>query len=128
MDSPPTRDARVTPAAGGAGLWLRLWLAPAAWVVVGLVGYLLVARSCEGENGLRAYGVAHPALVVALLAGAGGLASAYAFVHGRSRDGQASGRVRFVAFAGLLASSLFVLAFVYLVVPTFLVDACVQAH
>src|SRR5579884_98343 len=38
-------------------LWLGLYLAPLAWFTAWGAGYVLVARSCEGDNGMHATGL-----------------------------------------------------------------------
>jgi hypothetical protein len=153
---PETRTASVAPITTRR-LWMGLWLAPLAWAVAGLLAYMLVSRSCEaGPNGLHLYGVDHPAVAQALVAAVMGLAALWAlrlsYVSWRrmeasappsdgalereagARDPRAQGlspawgRTQFVSFAGLLASSLFILGMVYLVVPVVLVNPCVQAH
>lgn len=138
-------------------LWAGLWLAPLAWAAAGLLAYITVSRSCEpGPNGVRLYGVDHPAVAQAAIATILGVAALWSlrlsYVSWRRLEGSAPpddaavereagardprahglspawGRTRFVSFAGLLASSLFILGMVYFIVPTFLVNPCVQAH
>jgi hypothetical protein len=153
---PDTRTASVAPLSTRR-LWAGLWLAPLAWAAAGLLAYMVVSRSCEaGPNGLHLYGVDRPALAQALMAVVLGLGALWSlrlsYVNWRrmeasappsdleverdagARDPRAHGispawgRTQFVSFAGLLASSLFILGLAYVILPTFLVNPCVQAH
>lgn len=134
--------AHTAPRRGGR-LWVGMLMAPAAWVVAGLAGYLLVSRSCEpGSNGLGLSGFREPATVLVYVAGvmlllsiAGLLAAessrrAGAAVHleGESAHRHAGGMTRFLAVAGIFTSALMVGGIVLFGVPAFLLQACVQAH
>lgn len=58
--SPPVSKSR---------LWLGIAVAPLAWALSELVGYMLVSRSCEpGWNGLSAHGVRQPGVVLTTIA------------------------------------------------------------
>lgn len=124
-------------------LWLGVFVAPAAWIAAGLLGYVLVARSCErGRNGLGAYGVRQPGLVLAILAAvmlavsAYGLAAALgsrralrdAGVEGESTHRTAAGTSRFLAVAGIFTSLLMLGGIALFGIPTFLLQVCSQAH
>lgn len=151
-----TRTEAVAPVTGRR-LWMGLWLAPLAWAVAGLAGYMLVARSCEpGPNGLHLHGVEHPAVVSSLVVSLLGVAALWALrlsygAWQRIEDtappddtrlereagareprahglSPAYGRAQFVSFAGLVVSSLLILGLVYFIVPAFLLNPCVQSH
>lgn len=129
-------------------LWFGLLGAPAAWLVTEFLGYVLAARSCEaGRNGINAYGVGRPALVVGVLAlimfavaaiaawvATGSLRQLGAWPGGLTADGRngarsaAWGRARFMALAGVLAGALFALGIVLIALPPFLVRACSEAR
>ncbi len=146
-------DNRRDYAVGNGKLLLGIALAPLAWVMAELVGYVLASRSCEPPtNGLRAYGVAHPATalvvidVALILVGLFGLFTAYSSVlalrddrpPGDFRVQQESGalpprdkgadptftRSRFVAMTGVLASSLFTLGIILFGIAPFFLDVC----
>lgn len=38
-------------------LWAGIYLAPLSWMIAFGIGYVLVARSCEGDNGMHATGL-----------------------------------------------------------------------
>lgn len=153
---PETRTASVAPLSGRR-LWAGLWLAPLSWAMAGLLAYMVVSRSCEaGPNGLHLYGVDQPALAQAVVAVVLGVAALWSlrlsYVNWRRMESSAPpadrkvevaagardprthglspawGRTQFVSFAGLLASSLFILGMAYFIIPTLLVNPCVQAH
>ncbi len=137
-------------------LWLGLYLAPLAWMVAFGTGYVLVARSCEGQNGMHATGVAGARwidLVVALLmaaVAAWGLTIALASLREAERkpapsdvrteveagaiDPEARGRVPwwgrelFMARAGVIGSALFLVATLLFVIPPLLLNVCSQAR
>lgn len=137
-------------------LWIGVAAAPVAWTIAELAGYVLVARSCEsGPNGMRAYGVENPGLALALFGllmaaiGAYGLYVAWdsyrriprgdpgdleTQIESGAEDpanrGSAPewGRTRFMAHAGLITSSLFLLGTLLFVVPTFLLNNCSQVR
>lgn len=137
----------MTPVSAGR-LWFGLLGAPAAWFVTEFLGYLLAARSCEaGRNGINAYGVGNPPVVVgvlALLMLAVAVAAAWvaggtlrrlgarpgAAAAGRLEGDRAAewGRARFMALAGVLTGVLFALGIVLIGLPPFLVRACSEAR
>ena len=141
---PASSNAPIPP----GRLWFGLLGAPAAWLVAELLGYLLAARSCEaGRNGINAYGVGDPSLVVGLLtllmlavataatwtAGGSlrrlGLSSGAITADGRRSDRPAEwGRARFMALAGVLTGVLFGLGIVLIGLPPLLVRACSEAR
>jgi hypothetical protein len=130
QEAPPVANAR---------LWAGVLLAPAAWSVAELLGYFLVARACDREP---AAGMAHAGItqgVVAIVLGIiaiVGLAIAISNlrrvgdVGGREMPGvpTARGRARFMALAGVVMSSLFVLGIVFFALPPLFVNWCNQAR
>ena len=136
----------MTPVPAGR-LWFGLLGAPAAWLVTEFLGYLLAARSCEaGRNGINAYGVGSPPVVVGVLAflmlvvaaaaawvaggtlrrlGARPAPAAAGHATGRSAEW---GRERFMALAGVLTGVLFAVGIILIGVPPLLVRACSQAR
>lgn len=135
----------TTPSGGEAAvslprLWLGLLLAPAAWLAGEQLGYYVTARSCEtGPVGVPLPSPAHPTATVlvieiaaAILAAVGLLIAARSWRATRSDDGAgtsaASGRAHFMAFTGMIASSLFLLGIVWFGFPAIVVDACNQAR
>lgn len=137
-------------------LWIGILAAPLAWSVAEIAGYIMVSRSCEsGPNGLRAYGFESAGLALAIFAVAMVLIGAYGLYvavdstrripRGDPGDlrtqiesgatnpadrGSAPewGRTRFMAHAGLITSSLFLLGTLWFVVPTFLMNNCSQVR
>lgn len=146
-------DNRRDYAVGNGRLLLGIALAPLAWVLAELVGYVIASRSCEPPtNGLRAYGVAHPAIALVVIdvalavVGLFGLFTAYTSVRalrddhppGDFRVEQESGAVpprdkgadptftrsRFLAMTGVLASSLFTLGIILFGIAPLFLDLC----
>lgn len=150
------RTQPLAPPFGLSRLWFGVAGAPVAWTLAELAGYIFVARSCEaGPNGLRAYGFDSPGVALAIfalaMAAVGALALYVSYdtyrnlpngdpgdlsteIESGAQDpadrGSAPqwGRTRFMAHAGLITSSLFVLATLWFVVPTFLMNLCSQAR
>jgi len=117
-------------------LWAGLLLAPSAWLVAELLGYVLTARVCDRAStgsAMRA-GVAQDFLafglgVIALV----GLTIAmgnWQRVRNASDTNESAvrGRERFMSLAGITASALFVLGIVFFALPPLLVNVCHQAH
>jgi hypothetical protein len=137
-------------------LWMGLVLAPAAWAVAFGIGYMLAARSCEGDNGMHATGVPGVRwvdLVVAIvMAGvaAFGLVTALGSMREAERkprpndretelasgamDPEARGAVPwwgrelFMARAGVIGSALFLAGTLLLVIPPLILNVCSQAR
>jgi len=138
-------------------MWAGLVVAPSAWALTGLLGYLLVSRSCEpGVNGLHFIGFRNPALWLVVLGVVMAIATAAALwaslgawravertrppgdaeleraagAEDPSAHGTAPayGRTHFLSFAGLLAASLFLLGIVLFAYPALVLNACTQAH
>lgn len=137
----PQRD-RVSHAA----LWTGIFGVPALWTLQDLVCYPLLAHFCYPQRvplaHLSARGVWTTALVVSVLAFLGSLAVGAVALrswwatrgenHGDDAEGEEAtsvgevgeGRTRFMAFAGVLISALFLLGVVLNGVPLFVVPAC----
>lgn len=137
-------------------LWLGLYLAPLAWMLAFGIGYVLVARSCEGDNGMHFRGI--PGfrwidLVVALAmaaVAAYGLSVALASLRAARRTSAPSdydtelaagaeepaargaapwwGRELFMARAGVIGSAIFLAATLLFVFPPLLLNVCSQAR
>lgn len=137
-------------------LWTGLALAPASWTIAFAVGYTLVSRSCEGDNGMHATGVGGIrwvslgiAIVMACVA-AFGLVTALGSLREAKRkpapddreselesgalDPEARGTVPwwgrelFMARAGVIGSSLFLAATLLFVYPPLVLNVCSQAR
>lgn len=125
---------------GHKRLWIGVLLAPAAWLLLEVVGYWFAARSCElSVGGVPMAGTAHPAVthsvlsLAALVAAGAGLAVALgnwrAVRPHTEREGAPSwGRARFMSYGGVLLSVLFGGGIVLFGLPAFLVNACSQAR
>ena len=121
-------------------LWVGVLAAPMAWVLMGLIGYYLAARSCEpGTAGVPMLGTAHPRVtqvvldVIALAAGAFGLVVSLGSWRAlQPPPGRGSspewGRAHFLAFVGVLTSILFLGGILLFGLSPFLVNACSQAR
>ena len=120
-------------------LWVGVALAPAVWVVGGLAGYYLAARSCEPAHGVPLMGTSHPTLVhilfelaMAVLATIGLVTSLNALRTTRHAerpgDSPAMGRAHFMALAGSIAGALFLFGIVLTGFAGFVVDACRMAR
>lgn len=137
-------------------LWAGIYLAPLAWMIAFSVGYTLVARSCEGDNGMHATGLPGIrwvdlgiAIVMAAVAAYGlsialgslreaknkpapgdfELERAAASIDPRSR-GSAPwwGRELFMARAGVIGSTLFLASTLLFVIPPLVLNICSQAR
>jgi hypothetical protein len=153
--APETEMLSVQPIPRGR-LWAGLVIAPAAWLFAFGVGYILAARSCEGDNGMHATGVAGVrwvnlaiAVVMACVA-AFGLVTAIgslreakekpapddreAELEAGAVDPEARGTVPwwgrelFMARAGVIGSALFFGGTVLFVIPPLVLNACSQAR
>lgn len=149
-------DNRRDYAVGNRRLLIGIGLAPLAWIVAEVVGYVIASRSCEPRtNGLHAYGVNHPAVAlvtidfVLVLVGLFGLFTAYSSTRalrvehppGDYRVELESGalppqdkgadptftRSRFVAMTGVVASTLFTLGILLFGLAPFLLNLCRSA-
>ena len=120
-------------------LWVGVLAAPAAWLVMEMVGYYLAARSCEpGTGGVPLLGTAHPrvtqvimdggAVIIALI----GLTTAIQCWRALPQPGRDAtpelGRARFMALVGVLTSVLFLGGILMFGLPPFFVNACSQAR
>ncbi|HTI63445.1 MAG TPA: hypothetical protein VL524_08035 [Gemmatimonadaceae bacterium] len=137
-------------------LWRGLYLAPLAWAVAFAIGYVLVSRSCEGDNGMHARGIPGfrwidlgVAVVMACVAAVGLLTALGSLREARQRpapddrelevsagaiDPEARGttpwwgRERFMARAGVIGSSLFLAGTLLFVIPPLVLNVCSQAR
>lgn len=123
-----------------AALWFGLFGAPAAWSVQLMANYALVAHGCFPSAEPRSTpvfgGLWTVALVVSIVAL---LVAAAAFLVARRSwlstreehhgDREAllevgEGRTRFMAYAGMLVSALFVLGVIMATIPLFILSPC----
>jgi len=132
-------------------LWWGLAASPIAWVLTELVGYPMVARSCEpGARGVGTSGLSHPRAwmvgLTALLAvvAVSGLWAAIASVRATdparasgpssrpsSSDREwstSTGRARFMARAGVFVSAIFLGGTVLYALPSLIVNVCAQVR
>ncbi len=113
-------------------LWTGVLLAPAAWVLMELIGYYIAARGCDDGGGIHAPGPTHPAtLTVGLSVILTGVAAAALVIalgnwkHSHRSKGQPwEGRERFMAKTGVIGSALFVVATLLFGVPALVLDVC----
>lgn len=136
----PAHPATAAHAVGLGALWFGVFGAPLVWSLQLLLGYSLVAHSCFPGAEPRATPVigglwsillvvSVGAAVVALAAGGTAWRSwrmtrqEHRGDHGELLE-VAEGRTRFMALAGMLLSSLFLLGIVLNALPLFLVPAC----
>ena len=130
-----TLSREQLPVANGR-LWAGVVLAPVAWAVAELLGYVLVARECDsGTRGTMAYaGVTQDVVAIVLgIIAVVGLAIAVANwrrVQDSSTEGEqtARGRAHFMAMGGVVASALFVLGIVFFALPPLFVNSCSQVR
>lgn len=134
-----TGESQV-PTVSLARLWLGLLLAPAAWLVGEQLGYYVTARGCEpGTVGVPLPSPAYPAatvlvieIVAAVLAATGLVIAVRSWRATRadydSGKPAAFGRAHFMAFTGMIASSLFLVGIVWFGFPAIVVNACNQAR
>ena len=129
-EAPPVANAR---------LWAGVLLAPAAWSVAELLGYVLVARACDRE---AAAGIAHAGITQDVVAVVLGIVAIVGLVMAignlrslrdvgdkeRTGDPPVRGRAHFMALAGVVMSSLFVLGIVFFALPPLFVNWCNQAR
>lgn len=137
-------------------LWLGLYLAPLAWIFAWGAGYVLVARSCEGDNGMHATGLPGArwidlawAVLMCIVAGIG-LAVAMSNLRESKEkprpddrlmeisagavDPEARGAVSwwgrelFMARAGVIGSAIFLGGTLLLIYPPFVLNICSQAR
>lgn len=125
-----------TPPVPGTRLWAGLLLAPAAWTVAELLGYVLVARACDGGSARTAAraGVTQDIVAIGLgIVAVVGLVIALGNWQ-RVRDAgspggpPAWGRSEFMALAGVVASALFLLGIVFFALPPLFGNACNQVR
>ena len=137
-------------------LWLGLVLAPGAWLFAFVAGYVIVSRSCEGDNGMHATGFSGVrwvdlgiALVMAAVA-ALGLVTAIGSLREAERkrapndlraereagaldpeprgDAPWWGRELFMARAGVIGSTLFLIGTLLFAFSPLVLNVCSQAR
>lgn len=120
-------------------LWLGLLLAPGAWFGGELLGYYVTARACDAPGGVPLPSTSHPSaavitieIVAAVLAGIGLAIAVRSWrdtrFAGDASQPAASGRAHFMAFTGLIASTLFLIGIIWLGFPAIVVNACSQVR
>jgi hypothetical protein len=117
-------------------LWFGVGAAPVAWSVTELVGYAMVARSCErGWHGPVASGFDNPRpwmiglTVLLAIVAASGLWTAVTNVRATTEAAEtAASRAWFMAVAGVFVSSLFLAGIVLFGIPSLIVNACAQVR
>ncbi len=119
-----------------ARLWAGVVLAPVAWSVAELLGYVLVARACDrGTRSMMAHaGVTQDIVAIGLgIIAVVGLVIAvgnWRRVRDASTAGEqtARGRAHFMALGGVVASALFVLGIVLFALPPLFLNTCDQVR
>ncbi len=132
-------------------LWWGLAASPVAWVLGELVGYPMVARSCEpASRGVGMAGLAHPRtwmvgltllLTVVALSGLWAAVTCMRDTSGARHDSPSPranmvtgdraapwGRARFMAVAGVFVSSIFLGGTVLYGLPSLIVNVCAQVR
>lgn len=137
-------------------LWLGLYLAPLAWIFAWAAGYLLVARSCEGDNGMHATGLPGARWIdlglALVMAGVAMVGLLVALANLRESKGKPTlddrqievsagavdpeargsvpwwGRELFMARAGVIGSAIFLGGTLLLVYPPIVLNVCSQAR
>jgi hypothetical protein len=136
---------------GPRRLWWGVAASPVAWALTELLGYPMVARSCEsaaGADGMR--GLAHPAVwmvgltVLFAAVAASGVWVAWRNVRATARPvagaavtslpavvegrGARPGRAHFMAVAGVFVSSIFLVGTLLYALPSLILNLCAQVR
>ncbi|HEY2376695.1 MAG TPA: hypothetical protein VGH98_12030 [Gemmatimonadaceae bacterium] len=123
-------------------LWFGVLIAPAAWIIALIVGYLLVSRGCDiAPNGLRGRPVASPGVVqvvfgvaftVLALGSLWAARGSYRAIVASRPPGQSTrvewDRARFMALVGILVASIFAFGIALIAIAPLMLNACMQAH
>lgn len=138
-------------------LWAGMLLAPTAWALAELIGYPIVARSCErGINGFGVTGITAPlaaSVAIDVLFAIVAAFAAFTAVQSRrilrthvapddSRAREESGavspgargedpdyaRARFMASGGVIVSSVFLAGILFFAAAPFFLDLCKEAR
>ena len=131
-------------------LWWGVAASPVAWVLTELVGYPMVARSCERSITGGMQGLAHPRVwmvgLTILLAAVAASGVWVAVRNARATTRSAAdapppdayevtgdriapwGRARFMAIAGVFVSSIFLVGTVMYGLPSLIVNVCAQVR
>jgi hypothetical protein len=126
-------------AVGLRRLWLGLLLAPGAWVVAELLGYVMAARSCEPPGaGVPLSGSDHPATAHLIIQAAAAIVAATGLIlavgnwratrQGAPGEPPAPGRAHFMGFTGQIVSALFLFGILLFGFSGFVVDVCRQSR
>ena len=124
---------REQPPVASARLWAGVVVAPIAWTVAELIGYVLTSRLCN-RGATTAAGVTEGVFgaVLAVIAAAGLVTAVGSWrrVRDASRQGgsTAFGRAHFMALIGIVASALLTLNIVLFALAPVLVDPCNQVR
>lgn len=124
-------------------LWFGVLAAPAAWSVAGLADYVAVGSRCRldpvgpGHPAGQVPGVAIALTVLALVIAGAALVVSWSNWNRvredagrlpRTGEPSALGRARFLSFAGMLGSILFLLGIVLLGFPSLVLNPCTQVR
>ncbi|HEX3928452.1 MAG TPA: hypothetical protein VHW65_10675 [Gemmatimonadales bacterium] len=125
---PATARAFGAHAPSEARLWMGVALAPAAWSVAELVGYIGAGRGCWGiwPNG-RSVGPASSVAWVLIVSGLMLVAAAtglWIAIDNVRRTETTMGRMYFMGVLGVGASSLFLAGIVLFALPPVFIHAC----
>lgn len=111
-------------------LWYGMLAPPIAWALQLLVGYGVAAQACEGHIGTLdpiLHGITAIALAATIAALAAALYESARLSH--EREGVTLDRARFMAFCGVILSTLFLILIVFTDIPTFFLEnGCVAGR
>lgn len=122
----PRADHRlVAPkTSNGEGAWYGLLVPPTAWALQEWLGWYVGQRSCSSLEPPSVRGILIGISVAALIAALIGVGRGWRAWNGGAADSDHRDRVDFMAFGGLLVSSIFAIAIVWGGLSAALLSGC----